>query len=133
MSPKSWLRKGVLVIDDDEIFGDLMKFFGERLGLPISTVTSLEQMGSFAALGDYDVVIIDYHLEGLVGSEIAEYFDVFFKNIPVVITSSSLDLLRQIKHWPSAVKAFVPKQHGVKRILEAAIKAREKPKAAVNA
>jgi len=127
MSLPKWQRKGVLVIDDDEIFGQLMKGLGDKLGLPVSWYTSLEEMGSFAALADYDVVIIDYHLNGLVGSEIAEYFDVFFKNIPVVITSGSLDLLQKIKRWPAAVRAFVPKQHGIDKILNAAILAQGRP------
>ena len=81
-------KKGILVIDDDPIFRDLIRTVGQALKLPVTTVASLEEMPSFAALKDYDIAIIDFKLERFCGIEIAEYVDVFFKNLPVLIISS---------------------------------------------
>jgi DNA-binding response OmpR family regulator len=113
----NFLKKGILVIDDDPTFRDLIRTVGQALKLPVTTVASLEEMPSFAALKDYDIAIIDFKLERFCGIEIAEYVDVFFKNLPVLIISSENLDPSPTNRWPSCIKKFVHKSFGPFAIL----------------
>jgi DNA-binding response OmpR family regulator len=110
-------KKGILVIDDDPTFRDLIRTVGQALKLPVTTVASLEEMPSFAALKDYDIAIIDFNLESFCGIEIAEYVDVFFKSLPVLIISSENLDPAAANRWPSCIKKFVHKSFGPFAIL----------------
>jgi DNA-binding response OmpR family regulator len=115
-------KKGILVIDDDPTFRDLIRTVGQALKLPVTTVASLEEMPSFAALKDYDIAVIDFNLEHFCGVEIAEYVDVFFKSLPVLIISSENLDPSPTSRWPSCIKKFVHKSFGPYAILQRSMK-----------
>jgi len=118
----NFLKKGILVIDDDPTFRDLIRTVGQALKLPVTTIASLEEMPSFAALKDYDIAIIDFNLERFCGIEIAEYVDVFFKSLPVLmISGENLDPTPTTR-WPSCIKKFVHKSFGPYAILQRSMK-----------
>ncbi len=118
----NFLKKGILVIDDDPTFRDLIRTVGQALKLPVTTVASLEEMPSFAALKDYDIAIIDFNLERFCGVEIAEYVDVFFKSLPVLIISGENLDPTPASRWPSCIKKFVHKSFGPYAILQRSMK-----------
>ncbi len=118
----SFLKKGILVIDDDPTFRDLIRTVGHRLKLPVTTIASLEEMTSFAALKDYDIAIIDFNLERFCGVEIAEYVEVFFKSLPVLIISGEFLDPSAASRWPSCIKKFVHKSFGPYAILQRSMK-----------
>ena len=119
------MKRGVLVIDDDATFGLLMKAVAEARGIKLDWVGSLSELGSFAKIGDYDVAVLDYYLEKLTGAEIAEYFDAFFKDKPVIIVSGSSRLQDDSMQWPRCVRKFVLKSNGARNILDNALEAWE--------
>ncbi len=117
------MKGGVLVIDDDATFGLLMKAVAEARGIKLDYVGSLAELGSFARIGDYDVAVLDYYLEKLTGAEIAEYFDAFFQDKPVIIVSGSSRLQDDSVQWPKCVRKFVLKSNGARNILDNALEA----------
>lgn len=114
-------KKGVLLIDDDEMFRALFKQVCDALGVPVTCHASLAEMHSFAALKDFDVAVFDYYLESFRGPEIAEYVDVFFRELPVILISGNeIDGDTQ-RAWPSCIRRFVSKSSGPYAILERAL------------
>lgn len=109
----------MLIIDDDTIFGSMLKKAAEQRGYDVFYAPSLMDMGSFAKIRDFDVVVTDYFLDALRGDEIAQYADVFFEGgIPIVMVSAhDFDVMVREK-WPQAVKSFVPKSKGISAILD---------------
>ena len=70
---------------------------------------------------DYDVVILDYYLESFKGPEIAEYVDVFFSHLPVVVISSSDISEKERQAWPTCIRRFMNKTNGPHAILDGAL------------
>jgi DNA-binding NtrC family response regulator len=116
-------RKGVLLIDDDPFFRALFQAIADSQGIPAATCASLSDIGSFAALKDYDVVVLDYYLEAFRGPEIAEYVDVFFRDLPVLVISGGEIDPKDQRSWPVCIQEFVPKSAGPYQILEKAVDA----------
>jgi DNA-binding NtrC family response regulator len=114
-------RRGILVIDDDETFRELLTTVARTAGVPLVTVGALGDMTSFAELRHYDVVVLDYFLDTFRGPEIAEYIQVFFKDLPVIVTSGGDLAAEKIGDWPSCVKDFVPKARGPYALLQSCL------------
>jgi DNA-binding response OmpR family regulator len=114
-------KKGLLLIDDDESFCRLVKAAADARGIPITCFASLEQMPSLGALGDYDLAIIDYNLRAFTGLEIAEYVDVFFDQLPVLIVSIDNLENNSAERWPTCVRKFVNKAFGPFAIVQRAL------------
>lgn len=123
-------KRGILLIDDDEFFCALFQAVADSLGIPARTYSSLADMTSFAELRNYDVAVLDYYLQSFRGPEIAEYIDVFFNELPVVVISGGEIADLDQKVWPSCIRKFVPKSNGPYAILQRALEA-AKNKAAV--
>ena len=100
----------LLVIDDDPVFGELICRHGKQRGLKIDHFESLDHMGFFVKMKDYDIIIIDFKLERLNGMEVAAYIPSFFNDKKVyIISSSSLEETLsksplQVTSTPSSIK-----------------------------
>jgi len=114
-------RRGLLLIDDDEFFRALFQAIADSMGIPAETYASLADMASFAALKEYDVVILDYYLESFRGPEIAEYVDVFFNDLPVLVISGGDIGDHDRRSWPVCIRQFVPKSSGPYTIINKAM------------
>ena len=114
-------KRRVVLIDDDEYFRTLFRIVGEAQGVLVTTFASLAEMPSFASLREYDVVVLDYYLESFKGSEIAEYVDVFFSHLPVVVISGSDISLQEQQAWPVCIRRFIKKTAGPRAILDGAL------------
>lgn len=114
-------KKGVVVIDDDEAFCQLMETVARARGIPLETFMALEEMPSFATLNDYDVAVIDFNLKAFNGLEIAEYVDVFFRDLPVMIVSIDEVETSGTRRWPSCIRRFLNKAFGPFAILQRSI------------
>lgn len=124
--------KRILVIDDDPAFGRIIKALAESRGYTCDWVESLDALGRVGRVGEYDLAILDYFLEQFTGGEIAEYVEVFFSKIPVVIVSSRPDIHAQQRKWPPCVKLFVDKLSGAKSILDEALRLINEPRGGRN-
>jgi CheY-like chemotaxis protein len=118
-----FLKKGLVVIDDDKSFCMMIKNFAEKkLNIPCDVYNSLEELVYFARLQEYDLMILDYHLTVLNGEEIAAYVEAFFDDLPVVLISADDNKLENIAHRTRpCIKSLIPKSRGVKQILDTAL------------
>jgi DNA-binding response OmpR family regulator len=110
----------MVIIDDDPNFLDVMATAAAYEGIDAETFSSLDEMGTLARLGDYDLAVLDYSLSSMTGIEIAEYIDIFFDRLPVILVSASDSALRVEDHWPDCIRDFKPKAEGVPSIIGSA-------------
>jgi len=108
----------LLLIDDDESFGHLMEVVAAQRGISLEYYPSLVELGRIGRLGDFDVAILDYYLDGMNGIEIAEYLERFFTGKPVVLVSGRSYGDALMVESPRCVKAFVHKVRGALTILD---------------
>ncbi|MGE0173166.1 MAG: response regulator [Oligoflexales bacterium] len=114
----------IVLIDDCPHFCRIMEAAAKRQGLYLKAYSSLADMYTIANLKNFDLALIDYHLDSFCGLEIAEYVDIFFQDLPVVIVSGD-DVPRK-KPWPESVKGFLTKSLGAQEILQRALAIGEK-------
>lgn len=106
----------VLLIDDDDIFRELMVAAGREYPYIIDAYPSLAALGSFARLGGYELAILDFHLPDMNGSEIAEYIEIFFKDTPVVMISADAQPPAHDLKKHLCIRSFVHKGIGIERM-----------------
>ena len=111
----------LIVFDDDPYFGALISATARGFGFTPTYFTSLFDMGPLARIKDYDFAIIDVFMGSIRGDELAEYIDMFFGQVPVILVSSE-DMVGKngLSRWPQSVRAFVHKAEGPYKILDAA-------------
>ena len=117
-------RKDFVLIDDDESFCHTLTYAARRRGLDLVFYNSLMEMGSIGAFTKYRVAIVDFQLEQMNGVEVAEYFPIFFHDMPVVLISSNdrSEGANPEHKWPKSIKQFVNKANGPDAIIDAALK-----------
>lgn len=121
MTTRLFQRKGILLIEDDPVFATLVSSVARAERLPLTVHSSLAELGTFARLGEFDVVILDYNLDNINGVEISEYVTAFFQNVPVILISAYSSEDFREKQWPPSVRRFISKNAGVRMILDAAM------------
>lgn len=123
--PSLNVAKRIVLIDDDKDCQMLFQVMGKSMGVEVDCYGSLAEMSTFAKLKQYDLAIFDYFLDSFVGTEIAEYVDAFFPNLPVIIISAN-DIPSSVKAWPSCVKKFFNKREGPVAIIKKSLEELEK-------
>ena len=111
-------RSKVLLIDDDLTFNLLFEKSARVYDWDCQTATSLLELGSFARIREFDLAVIDFHMDTLQGDEVASYVDMFFAEVPVVMISSSPLTKQQRQSWPPCVRRFVRKDEGLPKLFE---------------
>jgi DNA-binding NtrC family response regulator len=104
-----------VLIDDSADFRFAMSSLSSEYSIQMDTFSSLAEMGSISKLRSYEVIIVDYFLESWVGTEIAEYVDALFGNIPVVVISAATTIAPA--SWPKCIRAFLSKSIGPRELL----------------
>lgn len=110
-----------VLIDDDEIFCDIMANYAKLRDISLDYFLSLGEMGSIGRLSNYQVAIVDFDLGQMNGVEIAEYLPAFFGNKPLILVSATEEERLNITSWPGSIKAFVHKGKGPAVILDTAL------------
>lgn len=110
-----------VLIDDDELFCDIMANYAKLRDIPLDYYLSLSEMGSIGRLSQYHVAIVDFDLGQMNGIEIAEYLPVFFGGMPLVLISATEKEHLASDKWPESIKAFVHKGSGPSAILDKAL------------
>lgn len=100
----------IVLIDDCPDFRRIMTGYAQKYNINLKSYASLAEMYTFAHLKNFDLALIDFHLESLCGLEIANYVDIFFDDLPVVIISG--DSLQENEEWPRCIKGFIEKKWG---------------------
>lgn len=79
----------VLLIDDDRIFGKIIQTAASELGMKLDTLVDAPSKRKIPAMKQYDLVLLDYDLEGTTGFALAEQMNKLLPNVPVILISSS--------------------------------------------
>ncbi len=117
-------RARIVLIDDDPIYGAVIRRWAELEKVDLDVFNSLDDLGFVGLLSQYDVAIVDYDLGELNGKDVADYMSTLFGNKPMVMISV-IDRSTEIMNCPSCVKAFMKKSAGYEKILNTALKLRK--------
>lgn len=112
-------KRGVLLVDDDPMYRKIFSLVAHERSIPTDEFESLGAMGTFARLGDYGVAVLDYDLGSMNGLEIADYVDIFFGNMPVVLISGTDRPELRTRPLPACIRRIVTKDAGVGAVLDA--------------
>ena len=108
----------ILLLADDNDFGRSMLAAAGDLDFKLDFHHSLMDLGSFAALGSYQLIVVDHYLESMRGDEVAQYVEAFFQHIPVLIVANDATRLEMLMQFPKCVRAILDKNTAPMRILE---------------
>jgi CheY-like chemotaxis protein len=62
--------KKVLVVEDDPVVADLVRFHLERAGIEVATASNGQDALDVLAQGDFDLVVTDYQMPGINGAQL---------------------------------------------------------------
>jgi len=100
----------ILILDDSKEQLELFILILKKYGYHINTVTSEYQLKDTLLYYIPDLLIIDVRLRGADGREICKYLrsTSFAKDIPIFITSSDPELLKNYPEWGATDKIEKP-------------------------
>jgi CheY-like chemotaxis protein len=81
--------RNILLVDDDVIFGKIMKKKALECGINLDSVESMASLESIHSLAKYDLLLLDYDLEDTTGFEIAEFLQKARCMKPVLLVSNT--------------------------------------------
>ncbi len=82
-------RPRVLVIDDEGAIRELLSLYLDSKGLEVATVRSADGARALVAQGKFDLVVLDWMLNGADGQELLHFCKAEHPHIPIVIFSSA--------------------------------------------
>jgi CheY-like chemotaxis protein len=88
------LAKRILVVDDEPLVCDSVKWMLQSYGHEVEAVTSGEQALALFEKGRFDLVIIDYLMPGMKGDALAVKLRSRVASQPIIMISASGDTLR---------------------------------------
>jgi DNA-binding response OmpR family regulator len=122
LSPQQAQVWRLLLVDDDPIFAKIMQKTAAQFGLELRAVHNMKELSSLADLTSFDVVLMDYNLDGIKGSTLSRYLSAFFPALPVVMVSTTSTWWHQTgANWPLSVRKFVHKDRAPLEVLVEAV------------
>lgn len=85
------MKKRILVIDDEEIFCDLLQDLLSEAGYSVETLQSSIPGAADALLGDFDLITLDLNMPDAQGIELARLFHDQALGTPVLVISGYLN------------------------------------------
>ena len=108
----------MIVIDDDPLFLAQMKRYALENGIIMTACKDYNDVWNLSPNDTFDVCILDFNLgNDENGIDLSEQFD----GLPVVLVSNTSECTRNSGNWPSAIRAYINKRQGVRKIGEAAL------------
>lgn len=110
-------RPRILLLDEDELFARRLIRSAETQGFELHWRTSLSELGTIGRLGSYDAVLVDSSIRPVSATEIAQYIETFFPDLPVFLAAKGeASSLRT--DAPASVVGFVGKHDSPSTILK---------------
>jgi len=121
MNPRLKKMPNILVVDDDPLFRALVYRVAKRRAIPVTVCASMRELAGMAVPPLFDAAVVDYFLDdikqNLVGTDIAAVLE----STPVVLVSSTDQVIDSGDAWPPSVRKFLNKKVGVDAILDSVI------------
>ena len=118
---KSHVTPRLLVVDDDPLFGKIMKRAAACFGAQLTFVQSVAALTDYDLKGN-DVAIIDFDLDTFTGLELVRSFGAN-SSLPIVLVSAVVR--HPDSHWSDSIYEFLVKDRGPLAIIDAAFEAHE--------
>ena len=109
-------RKTILCIDDDESILGYQRALLERRGFSVLTAASARHGLQVAASCAVAAVIVDYHMPGMNGHEVATEIKRLWPQTPVIMLSSDEEIA---EYALQVVDAFISKNEAPRHLLPA--------------
>ncbi len=111
----------ILLVDDDPVFGRIMKRAAASFAARLAFVQSVDELTD-EHLSDVDVAIIDFDLGAVTGLELARFVD---DRVPMPVVLVSTTERRPDERWSESIHDFLVKESGPLAIMDAAFEAHE--------
>jgi CheY-like chemotaxis protein len=108
-------KTAILCVDDDEIPRTLRKLILQKHGYEVITVSSSEEALEMLAERNFDLVLTDQIMPGMVGTELTKQIKSRMPQMPVVIISG----VNQLPADVSYADRFISKIEGTEALLQA--------------
>ncbi|RZA13721.1 MAG: response regulator [Proteobacteria bacterium] len=82
-------KEKVLLIDDDRVFGSIIKNTATHFGMNLDTLVDAPSRRKLTLIDDYDLLLLDYDLESTTGFAFAEVLNKAMPYMPIILISSS--------------------------------------------
>ena len=114
--------KKILLIDDDMLYGKIMKTMALKEGIELDYCRDLKHLRSMSNLKP-DVILLDYWLGHANGVMLAKLDPFFKQGIPILLISENRLLKKNNRknNWPDNIKRFLVKSDGMGEILATAM------------
>ncbi len=103
----------IMIIEDDAVFGEILKKRLEERGHRVSLFHSVKEMGD---PGDYDIILLDLMLPYVDGFEILKEIRKEHA-VPVIIISALTDLQNKLKGFDRGADDFLTKPFDMEELL----------------
>lgn len=110
--------KTVLVFDDDAIYGKVIQRQASAMNVKAVICSTLDDFCVKALEGQYDVALIDFHLDDYKGDDVARVIE----NRPVILMSMDPYASRVDYRMSNGIVAFVSKQRSAREVIAEAIR-----------
>jgi len=108
------VAKTILCIDDDDGVLSYHRALLERRGYDVLTADSARQGLQIAEVCSIAAVVVDYHMPGMNGHEVATRIKRLRPKTPIVMVSSDAEISEDVLN---VVDAFIPKDEAASRLL----------------
>jgi len=107
----------LLLVDDDPLFGKILKQEAKKNNISVVVCISLDNPELLAGQ-KFDAAVVDYDLGNMTGPELGNYLVATLGEIPILLISGKQ---REMAADGAKIKGFVLKEAGYQAILEAAL------------
>ena len=104
-------RPSFLFVDDDPLFGDLMRHFADEAfpGARVVSLTDASAVAGLCARRSFDCVVFDHHMPGVSGFDAAAALRRAFPYLPIVMVTAAGDEMLAVSALKSGINDYIPK------------------------
>ncbi len=111
----------ILLIDDDPLFGAILRRHARRAGTVLVHCSSVRELAALPRIAAFDAILLDYHLGALNGGHVSAFLNLFFGDVPVAMVSSSSEWwFRQQLNYPACIRTYIHKDRPQREIIDIA-------------
>lgn len=107
----------ILLIEDERLLADSLKTLLSAKGFQVEAVYDGETGAEFAALGIYDLLILDVMIPGLNGLEVARQVRAQRCNVPILMLTAKSDISDRIEGLNAGADYYLTKPFDTRELL----------------